>query len=616
MAITDAKITARLPPGARKIRKLSDGTPPTLRQVPAGPNLLSNPSFETNTSGWAAYSGATITRITSDWKTGAACLDMNQPAANGYAAAVTAIPVAPGVTYYFGGWVKKISGNNPGVALIFQDKASSFISEKTSPLVSATGVWTWVDATFTAPANAAFAAFYGFFGGTFTGQAYLDGAVLVPCAVELESPLTEPTATGQTAGGGVTYEPNAAAHHLADVAIYDMGAQTSGLLAASSYTRVYSRRHPFVGDVLVDNGLVRLWLKPYYDRYARARMSCFVNGEWDPFVDVGLDTGGDTTARIERVQLKVSSRNRAVILTRDGDGNVATLTLVRGSPFVRADVTRLVAYDTFMDAEIGSSSQRFFAYNAKTVLRDTSVASTQNVAGTSLTEPYALAWSPTLPYLCALAFPKKPTTLYADASPNFMLWRLTGSPALGTQRTFWFGLLAFPWLIGRAAFVEAESASTVGGTVTADAGASGGNVMRLDANGDFVYKDVTGGVDLPAGDYTLVARIKTSSAVSNDVRLLVKNETDAVDRASVIFTATTSYAYYYLDFSLTTADAADTVRLLASKQTGTAANVDVDYFVVIPRQRNSSSPDSVHFPRDMARNLLMQVTARESVRKA
>lgn len=614
MAITDAKITTTLPPGSRNARKLSDGTRPTTRLVPVGPSLVTNGGFETNTAGWAAYTGATIARITSDKKLGVASLDVNQPAANAYGASFGPFSVTPGVAYAFAAWVKKVSGTDPLISLIWYDASDVSITSANTVTTSSTTAWAYLSSVAVAPPNAAQARLYIVFSNT--GQAYLDGAAVLPCGVEVTSPITEPTTTGATAGGGFSYDPQPSAVFLADAKVFDMGAQTDGTLADSSYTRVYARRHPFVGDVLLDNGLVRLWIKKAYDRYGHVRMSCYVHGAWQAFVDVGLDTGGDTTAKIESFRVKTASRARVVVETRDQDGNPCTLTMTRGSPFVRADATRLFAADTFMDSEIGSASFRFYAYNASTILRDASVDAAQNIAGSSLTEPYALLFAETMPYLVVMGFPKKPTTLYAWGSPNWLLWRLTGSPAVGTQRTAYYGLLAFPWMMGAACYKEAESATTSGGTVVGDGGASGGNAMRLDANAEYVYYDTRGGVDLPPGDYTLIVRLTTSSAVANDVRMLVKNETDAADLAAVTFTATTSYAYYALDFSIQSTDLNDVIRFLVSKQTAGVANLDVDYFAVIPRKRNASTPDHIHFPRDLARNLLMQTSARESVRKA
>jgi len=66
-------------------------------------NLVTNPSFETNTTNWYGVS-ATITRITTDAYIGSACLAVNKNAvvigrvqyAN---TAANRIPVTPGLTY-------------------------------------------------------------------------------------------------------------------------------------------------------------------------------------------------------------------------------------------------------------------------------------------------------------------------------------------------------------------------------------------------------------------------------------------------------------------------------------------------------------------------------------
>lgn len=78
-------------------------------QLLLGENGISNPSFETNTSGWSANgAGATITRITSDAKYGSACLRIaGGTAGTSQALQNVSSPVlAQGTKYTVSGWLK------------------------------------------------------------------------------------------------------------------------------------------------------------------------------------------------------------------------------------------------------------------------------------------------------------------------------------------------------------------------------------------------------------------------------------------------------------------------------------------------------------------------------
>ena len=78
-------------------------------------NLVTNPSFETNTTGWTT-SNATITRITTDSYAGGACCQVSKLAvANGRIRGVSTtsgdrIPVTAGTAYRFSWWVKVPTG--------------------------------------------------------------------------------------------------------------------------------------------------------------------------------------------------------------------------------------------------------------------------------------------------------------------------------------------------------------------------------------------------------------------------------------------------------------------------------------------------------------------------
>lgn len=126
-------------------------------------NLISNPGFETNTSGWTATgAGAALTRVTSATAdTGQAQGRFTGGAASAGAAfgVGTGIPVAPGTSYTFRMKQKAATtARNFTVTIQWYTAALAFISQNTSAAkASNTATWTENSVTASAPVNAAFA---------------------------------------------------------------------------------------------------------------------------------------------------------------------------------------------------------------------------------------------------------------------------------------------------------------------------------------------------------------------------------------------------------------------------------------------------------------------------
>lgn len=615
MAITDAKVQLGLPVGAFGVKE-ADGTAATIRYAPVGPNLITNSGAESDTTGWTLANGATLTRDTGTYKIGSAALKVTRGTADAGATLTSRITVYPGVRYYFGAWVHAGTSSGALLHLTWYDSSGSSIStSSTSPASSTLAGWAWLASTASAPPAAATVDVT--LSAQTSGHAFFDAITLQPCVPVVESPYTEPASTGSYASGAVSYSVNGDAFALGDVCVYDMNAQTDGTLSASSYTRVYGERHNFSGDVLLDNGIVRVWLKRGYAGQSPIRLSAYCDGSWQAFVTAGLDIGGTGSATVSRVQLQEVSARAAQVRVILSDDNEAVFTIRRGSHAVKVKTTRVAdAGGSEMDFQLGSTN-RFVVYNASSVLRDSSLQSTQSIAGTSLTEPFALHTGASLGYWSGLGFTNKPTTLYADSGTGQQaLWRLTSASTSALERTFWFVFVPWPWLLNGYYVQEAESATMASGAASAaDATASGSSVASLDANGETVDYSFVAARDLPLGHYTLVIRAKDSAAVASDCTMSVYNTTDASSIASQAKTLTTSYAFYTLDFELASSASADSIRVRAAKSTATANTISVDYFLIVPRKRNSATPSHVWFPYDVARNALMDTTQRESVRR-
>jgi hypothetical protein len=78
-------------------------------------NLIVNPSFKTNTTGWSAAGSSTIARITTDAFFGSSCLEITKAAgANSGVSSASRIAVTAGTSYAIAGYVKVPAGQETG----------------------------------------------------------------------------------------------------------------------------------------------------------------------------------------------------------------------------------------------------------------------------------------------------------------------------------------------------------------------------------------------------------------------------------------------------------------------------------------------------------------------
>lgn len=125
-------------------------------------NLVVNPSFKTNTTGWSATGSSTIARITSEYFYGSSCLEITKAAAaNSGVVTASRILVTAGLSYALGAYVKIPAANATGTLsadVIWYNSASggSVISTSNSIQLEVIGGDDWVRLTgvFTAPVGA------------------------------------------------------------------------------------------------------------------------------------------------------------------------------------------------------------------------------------------------------------------------------------------------------------------------------------------------------------------------------------------------------------------------------------------------------------------------------
>lgn len=163
------------------------GTPLDLGQplVEQRRNLVPNPSFEVNTTGWAANTGTpTLARITTSFYKGVASLRFTATAA-GFMLATTptgtsGMPVVAGQKYTVSAYVQAATtGRMSTVGIYWYTAAGAAISNSFSGSTDSVGSWTRRSYTLTAPATAAFAAVGVSFDNNIIGeQHYVDAVML------------------------------------------------------------------------------------------------------------------------------------------------------------------------------------------------------------------------------------------------------------------------------------------------------------------------------------------------------------------------------------------------------------------------------------------------------
>lgn len=149
-------------------------------------NFVTNPSFETNTTGWSLQgTGTTIARTTTDKLYGSASLEITKAAVANSGASTAASIMIAGQTYSFSVYVKVPATNATGdfyISATWRNSSATTISTNSStPInVSSSDGWVRLTLTATAPANSYDVVFFvrQFTSGT-AGQKFLiDGVML------------------------------------------------------------------------------------------------------------------------------------------------------------------------------------------------------------------------------------------------------------------------------------------------------------------------------------------------------------------------------------------------------------------------------------------------------
>lgn len=159
-------------------------------------NLVTNPSFETNTTGWSAFSSS-IARTTSQYYSGSACLIVTPSASNGGAQSPL-INTTVSSTYTVSAWVKGSAGDSVKIDLYERTTGGASLVGTTSSTLTLDGSWQRISATRTFGSTGATANF-AIYNTSSTALFFIDATML-----ELSSSL-RPYFDGSTGVSGDTY---------------------------------------------------------------------------------------------------------------------------------------------------------------------------------------------------------------------------------------------------------------------------------------------------------------------------------------------------------------------------------------------------------------------------
>ena len=391
-----------------------------------------------------------------------------------------------------------------------------------------------------------------------------------------------------------------------DVKVYD----TIGSDDESEWQRVLDVNHQFVGDCVVENGLIRLWidegemygLKLYY----------WNGNAWSQPIDnfhyyLRTSTKYLRYPRLKRIekltvescQLKLRIHDTA---SEDADYYVdATLTLERGLYFYRIEFESVNPLQDFSPGWKKSSSQLRFGYVGDAEVHGIADVDLHKTAdNTTLSDNFLIRFDndqdPIIGFMACSEKPNGATNKHFRADQwGYISIRDIASSDVHIIKVF-IGLIPFSQISNL--FKEAEDATLgSGATVDTTQDDDSGDSVLLDAQGEYVRYVFSGINDLPSGRYIAFIRAKDSSQVADDLQLQVYNETDGrylnEEKGDVHQTLTADFAYYGVIFDITDDDDGDTIRIDAMKDTADSNNIWIDYFLIVPIGNGESRPQDL-----------------------
>jgi hypothetical protein len=199
-------------------------------------NLVTNPSFETNTANWVGIASGVGTRITTDSKFGSACMSVAKAGVANSGVRTDRPAASPGVVYRASGYLKIPTGQEAGT-LRFQLRmlnaaVNAVLASAQQDIAITPGAdWVRFTTTVTAPANTAFLDVQVFQPAAGTaGQTFLVDAVLVEQTADLRPYFDGGTADTWTGYTNLTTAWTGTTNNSTSTSLWGVGSTPDSVL--------------------------------------------------------------------------------------------------------------------------------------------------------------------------------------------------------------------------------------------------------------------------------------------------------------------------------------------------------------------------------------------------
>jgi len=377
-----------------------------------------------------------------------------------------------------------------------------------------------------------------------------------------------------------------------EVKVYD----TMGSDDESDWQRVFDVNHQFVGDCVIENGLIRV----KFQNSDSILYASYWNGEWaGPWKIMWYGHDWWENLKVESITTEEVYVTFYSPKTGYSDRKIG-LRLKRGS--YRLDFEFLEAQNDYPSRKLHFNNYIVdYAFHADDIVGDKALSITFQ----DLLDNDNFGCAFTTSELCLLiAGNNKKRDLEFDSAYRLLIHFAESDKAF---------LALVPFNKVSNLFKEAENATLMNGatTDTTQTDDSGDSIL-LDAQYEQIQFSLTDILNkLPKGRYLLFVRAKDTNQVSNDLGVEVFNSTDSrflnEERTTATFTLTSSFAYYSVVFDLTDDESGDQVNFNAWKRTTNTNSIYVDYFLIVPIGNGES------LPQDLAHNAMRTFTKRYKV---
>lgn len=384
---------------------------------------------------------------------------------------------------------------------------------------------------------------------------------------------------------------------------------TMGSASESDWQRVYDLDHVFVGDCVVQNGLIRFVITEgnYSGVYGYTYLAAaWVLFTWECFPillspDVNLPYPRQTklvSITTERIAFRVKWCDSIV----DNDDNymVTEYEVKRGSYYTTFKTTKLHPLQLFQFVLHAAPSNQRWGYvgdaDGTAVLGDYDLGLAAALQNTTMSDNITCTFDDDQEArIHFLTSNLKPITGLVTLDGRYIYIQYYAPNDIATLRMY-LGVVPFSQIANL--FKEAEDATYGGGADVVNLADDSGSSVRLNAQNEYVQWFLNPISDyLPNGRYIALIRMKDTNHVANDPHLFVFNYNDSTylneENGEVLRTLTADWLYYQLVFDVNDDDSGDSCAIGVRKNLATANTIYVDYFLIVPIGNGESWPQDV-----------------------